>query len=416
MHRSKYLPLVLVCLLMFCSIILQSCATAPPTAVDPSTAPEDTAQTEAPASIVETTEPPRETESILQLPSVPENAREHYLFQARDYGMCGKLLGSVTVQIFFVDTSDTQWEPQAQLQQQELLQLQAQQLAQEAAGYGAALELELQFRNASVDLPFSEDIDMLFADMLLSDAGFYSGAGQNLGSDPIILFLNQPGRPYAHTARWDEDLEFACLFQDSHAFRHELLHLFGAKDFYYPDAMAQLVSQYYPDSVMLDSTNITDSFTAYLVGWTDTLTEHDLEFLEHALEVTDEEYSQASKEENSTGYVENWPYGDGLYTGNLTRGLPDGSGTFVYSSRTVYTGQWVYGKCHGTGTMVWADGTIYIGDFYRGSITGHGTMSWPSGNSYTGEFLNTDFHGQGVLTYSSGETRSGTWEHGKFVE
>ena len=54
---------------------------------------------------------------------------------------------------------------------------------------------------------------------------------------------------------------------------HEILHLFGAEDFYEPEARAVEARRRYPDAVMLQSnralTDVTISdYTAYKIGWT----------------------------------------------------------------------------------------------------------------------------------------------------
>ena len=61
---------------------------------------------------------------------------------------------------------------------------------------------------------------------------------------------------------------------------HEMLHPFGADDLYFPydtdTARAELAKEYFPDDIMLRvdpllSTLTIGAYTAYKVGWTDSL-------------------------------------------------------------------------------------------------------------------------------------------------
>ena len=57
---------------------------------------------------------------------------------------------------------------------------------------------------------------------------------------------------------------------------HELLHLFGAEDFYYPESREALAKEVYPEDIMLCDMPDLDHFTlgeytAYTLGWTDSV-------------------------------------------------------------------------------------------------------------------------------------------------
>jgi hypothetical protein len=63
---------------------------------------------------------------------------------------------------------------------------------------------------------------------------------------------------------------------------HELYHLYGAIDYYDYDGegVAKAASKYFPKSVMACAGNSIDDLTAYILGWTDTLSKKANKFLE----------------------------------------------------------------------------------------------------------------------------------------
>ena len=95
---------------------------------------------------------------------------------------------------------------------------------------------------------------------------YLPGADPNYMAERVILFTEYPdGRPTAPAT-----------------YAHEVLHLFGACDLYFPtdtdDSRRQLAERLFPDDIMLrvdyDLDNLTvNDFTAYRVGWLEGLRE-----------------------------------------------------------------------------------------------------------------------------------------------
>lgn len=120
---------------------------------------------------------------------------------------------------------------------------------------------------------------------------------EHSGQEQIIymFMLNKYGRSYASTYNMDSAIEceergegvnllesvvifsgFGYEYGDTgpDTIAHETLHVFGAEDYYMPDARKALAEQYYPTDIMLcrmpDINSFTlGDFTAYCVGWTD---------------------------------------------------------------------------------------------------------------------------------------------------
>lgn len=118
---------------------------------------------------------------------------------------------------------------------------------------------------------------------------------ESLGVNQVayLIVMNKDGRSYkySYVNENNEKLEFCVFFDDSITFgestccatiSHEILHLFGAEDYYNPygdtPQREKLAKELYPDDIMMKiPKNVYDAqigeYTAYSVGWTDTLPE-----------------------------------------------------------------------------------------------------------------------------------------------
>ena len=66
---------------------------------------------------------------------------------------------------------------------------------------------------------------------------------------------------------------------------HELLHLYGAMDYYYPALVKREADKHFLHSIMLDFGGVIhiDEFTKFLVGWNDDLTPDAIDFLKKTI-------------------------------------------------------------------------------------------------------------------------------------
>lgn len=108
----------------------------------------------------------------------------------------------------------------------------------------------------------------------------------------FVIVVNKPGRSYA-SMDWNNDgyeyIEYCVVFAqplytdqgvylgDAATIAHEMLHLYGAEDFYAEgdlrNGRARLAGAYYSNGIMYTqytniNYNIVDHYTAYTVGWT----------------------------------------------------------------------------------------------------------------------------------------------------
>ncbi len=85
---------------------------------------------------------------------------------------------------------------------------------------------------------------------------------------------------------------------------HELLHQFGAVDLYYPQKASECAKFYFRDSIMgIGKRDVVDDFTAYLVGWKDTVSDETWHFLNASTWVTKSIMEDAMRREWKKEYI-----------------------------------------------------------------------------------------------------------------
>ena len=358
-------------------------------------------------------------------PNVPSDLKNNVFLNARDQGISATFTGKVLITVVFVSDKNTGWTTAEINKIKSGHKTMNDAIYAEAKDWGVDLEMTLEYRTASVtqNLATAEHTDWYKS--ALKSAGLTETASTDLENDrkvkeaPVLFYLDLTGRAFAVPAQSRVSRpEYAVFYsQDSGAgsYRHELYHLFGAKDFYYPDAVETLGTKYFSNSVMLTAgtDTVTDSLTAYLIGWTDTLSADAKTFLQETNWITKDYLKDEHDKETYTGYVKDWKMGAATYTGYLVDGVQQGQGTMVWEDGRKYTGEWDYGQLHGKGKLVYASGAWYEGSFNKGRLHGTGTYVWAGGNKYEGQWQNDKRQGQGKLTYADGSWYQGQWSNDK---
>lgn len=95
-------------------------------------------------------------------------------------------------------------------------------------------------------------------------------------------------------------------------------------------------------------------------------------------------------------YVTNFTYGDGVYTGQIIGGVPNGKGEYYATDGRVDKGRFVDGYLSGKGTRAWSTGQKHIGNFVNGGCTGFGTTHYPGGTRFEAMWVDC---GTGEGTY-----------------
>lgn len=337
-----------------------------------------------------------------RLPNLPDTYDRHLLMNCKGLGSCHTLTGRVLLTMIMVSDSSAKWTKDA-LEQYKLEQAVAtQKLLREAGQYGADVTIWFNYLECSIDGTVTMENYHEWATAALAAAGLppmeeackHLKELYDVKEAPVFFCVNYPGRSFALEWNAGDYFEYSVLYSEHADYRHELNHLFGATDFYFPDIVSQLADKYLPNSIMKGNEDpVTDSLTAYLIGWTDTLTPEAKAFIDETSWI-DQAYLDQQKElENLTGHG-SIRWGDGQYTGDLVNGVPNGQGKILWDDGNTYEGGWKDGNGHGYGTFCWnTHNCSYTGDWVAWKMHGYGTYRYADGTVLTGKWDNNEFVG-----------------------
>lgn len=206
------------------------------------------------------------------------------------------LRGSVGVLTYFLTRGEGSWSKQDRDKYYEILNKAESFLMREAKRYGAPLEF-VNYHYIG-NLPSDANHLHTFSHVKkflnvasMEDAQNYFERTLCCSEVPLIFVFNEPGQCFAWTQGKGGTVdESSTVFFDGgnlhwYLIAHELLHQFGAPDYYKPEAIRVKALQYFGNSVMGvgDYTAAVDDLSAYLVGWKDTLSEYSYCFLKDTM-------------------------------------------------------------------------------------------------------------------------------------
>ncbi len=360
-----------------------------------------------------------------RLPNLNSMFNSHCLLSGRRRGVCDMLKGNVLVTFVLVDDLGSSWTSADKDRFKRIQNNASRRLEDEAKEYGAELSITTQFIKCELAIK-ADSVEHSWMDVALDAVGLYGGneteALKNNGEfneAPIIFALNKDGRGHADNRK--DAFEYAVIYGFSD-YRHELLHLFGAVDFYLPEAVSDFADKHFNNSIMFGSDDgdgnekCVDSFTAYLIGWTDKVSTEAYTFIQDTACLT-EEYLKAESEKNSFTGFKTISTPEYEYTGYFKNGVFHGYGNMIWHDKngclSDYVGFWSNGKRSGYGCMRYADGCIYQGEWTNDKWNGIGACIFPRGEVCNGELRNGKMDGKGVCFYPDGSTYSGEWEEHK---
>ncbi|MBR5264026.1 MAG: hypothetical protein IKV50_04945 [Clostridia bacterium] len=370
---------------------------------------------------------------------------QHLFLQYKDKGNCEALSGEVSILLVFVSDSESSWDPVSRETAESELCREMIRMMDYAEGYGAPLSILYGEWDISVAVDMESNNSEHWEAPVCAAMGFQSlydlqmalERDWGVASAPVVFVLNKPGRAAAYSSYSEGAEEYLTVYSSEYStFCHELLHLYGARDYYYPMAVSDAAATFLPDSIMLSGDTV-DELTAYTVGWTKSLGRQAIGFLRATSHLTQKDLDEAAQAEQLTGYGTKYYADGGVYIGYMEFGTPVGQGeyysasgnaykgefqngtfhgygVYTYADGAVYEGFFENGTFHGAGMMTWAGGDRYQGDYQNGSRTGQGVYWWAKGDRYEGGFLNGKLHGYGTYYYASGNVKRGYWEQGVF--
>lgn len=382
-----------------------------------------------------------------RLQAVPESLRSHLLLTSRLKGACLSLKGNVLLSVLLIDDGESKWNFQAVEECKYTCQKQMEDLSKEALRYGAKLDIVVKYyhcQTASIMDWGSSDTcvkEALKNACLPPFSTFCVDTCMQAKVDeaPLIAIVNKHGRSFAIPSEKSKATEYAVLYRGDgvYSFIHELCHLFGAKDYYYPSKLKQVALRMFGHNNMLNDKLVkVDVLSAYLIGWCDTLDEKAIAFLKETADITTKDFNEGYKESVFSGYVER-TLDSGFYQGYVLKGVIHGQGKLQWNNGSSYEGEWQNGQRHGHGIMKWDtctyegmwehdqfhgigsiswnNGTSYEGNFVNGKRQGYGILKWARGDVYTGFFEDDMMHGKGIMIYYNGRKVEGEWNKGKLI-
>lgn len=385
-----------------------------------------TMPTTVPTTTVQPTQPTEPTEPVL--PTEPEDSfpaelRENVYLSWKNTGFCEEMTGTMMVTIVFLSDTESSWNEAAIKKAKAAFDADIPKLETQAATYGAQLDVQITYLESKIAFKYDyNDTKIMWAMYALRQHNLANALTNEsfleeyyqTSSAPVVFVLNREGRSYAMITGTGSKFEYVVMYSSQlTAVRHELCHIYGAVDFYVPDETTTAANEHLSGSIMLNSNSgKVDDLTAYLIGWTDTLTPSAEAFLRDTNHITREYLDEAMQGDHLTGYGTK-RFTDCTYTGYMVSGIPNGEGTCTWDDGTVYTGNWENGKRSGYGEISAPGGYSYKGEWENDQYNGQGTLVYPGGKqTYTGQFQNGLRHGKGTHVFANGDVYTGDWVNG----
>ncbi len=252
-------------------------------------------------SVTETEPPPEDTTEDDSLAEINQ-MREDYAL-----GTCQQLRGTVSVVLFYMNDFESNWtNGQITKFTEKEVEPGLEFLEKQALKYGVELNFEIASVHKSVY--YDDEVIVSVRDTGLATIDVLTQAARGIGfadteemldsfrkeygTDEVVCFtiFHKNGTAYAINPK-----RGATPFVDEHCIvfvrdlnssgndpegsqasiiAHEMLHLFGAEDFYASASRKQLARALYPSDIMLGAnydvrTNTLGKATAFYIGWTD---------------------------------------------------------------------------------------------------------------------------------------------------
>lgn len=386
-----------------------------PTPTEPE--PTEPEPTEPEPTEPEPTEPiPPESEG-----NIPDAYKDNHYLSSMDGGYCENMVDSMVVYFLFVNDPTDGWT-QAEVSEAEAALLdELRTLLGEAESYGVDLQINYVFDSVNISTEFNRNSDAWKTEALRQAGWSHNLQDQRVMEEfyeasnvPVVFLVDEPGRSFANFYYYGNGFESVTICQkDYTALRHEMCHVFGARDMYFPQETVDAAEMYLPNGIMYgDCRGEVDPLTAFVIGWTDELSNEAIAFLQATNSLTEEYIEQAKQQDQLTGYGTRYFEG-GYYEGDMVEGVFHGEGTCYWDDGYVYTGTWVNGVREGYGVMTGTDGYRYEGYWKNNQPHGTGELVLASGDTYTGSFADGKIHGKGTYTWTNGIEYSGDWVNGK---
>lgn len=236
--------------------------------------------------------PSSTTSSTLRKPppvTTSDGRDSTFFMNSKNRGVCKAFKGKVLLNFFMVSDGDCIWTEDAVAEFQKATEDAIYFLNYDSDRFGVELEILCNYVFVSrAEKMVREDHRTVIPEILDSlgysdkyKASSVLAAEFGTDSAALLFCFNRQERSLSTPTTLENGFEYAILYGANEDFRHELLHLYGAKDLYTPERIDKIAARYFSDSVMRVSGGfVLDPLNAFLIGWTDTLNDSAKAFLE----------------------------------------------------------------------------------------------------------------------------------------
>jgi len=241
----------------------------------------------------------------------------HFMLSYKNKGASKALVGEVGFYFFLISDLESKWDTRSIKKFENSIVKAILLLEKQAKNYG----IDLDIKYAKEVISIGEKIQREnWRTALYKAIGKYSfktvdefqeyyEKKYKLNDSCVILVFNKDHRSYASVAssKRPKTTECSIIGKEkgfitsafSHTtIMHEILHQFGAQDYYYPASVQKNAQLYIKNSIMLWSDHETiDTLTAYLIGWTTHIDKTTERFLKSIYTITQDAIDDATNDE-----------------------------------------------------------------------------------------------------------------------
>ena len=243
----------------------------------------------------------------------------HFALSGKNKGTSGEFLGKICLVGFLVNDRSSSWSDEDIDKMKTVLRRAAETIKEQSGLSDNRLKISYAFDVVPVQYRYERDEYKRVVDDVLVQYGYKDAASYKEHYEkkfkkteaPLIFFVNRDFRSFAlmdtSEAMNDGSSEY-CFVSYSNdtedcirALIHELMHQFGAIDYYLPEKVKSAARKIFPESIMLHGLEI-DDLTRYLIGWDREPTGNALKFLDEIAGVTEEEIKEAREKDKENDW------------------------------------------------------------------------------------------------------------------
>jgi len=248
-----------------------------------------------------------------------EQIKDVFALRGKNVGCSVKLRGRVVLVAFLINDGESHWDAQSQKVFADGLKQTANYLM-DTSGLGRQ-DLDIAYAYCQVTVPYTVEKrnSSRFVQDVLRQFGYEDVQSYQKHYESkfardeacVTFVFNKNFRSYAVTVSSGENTdaenpignEYSIVAFDpkdptgsQRTFIHELMHQFGAIDFYYPERVKLEAEHYLPGSIMNSGDSI-DALTRYVIGWDETLTADAKAFLKAISKISPAEIACAARDQ-----------------------------------------------------------------------------------------------------------------------